>query len=142
MGFFHFGEINKSLFWVFSIFFFSIFFLVGYYISKDIENIRDKKIYFLKKFKIMICLFHRNGKTLLILLLKNHLLYPNLTIRCKKVEKIAWPDCKMRALDIPISGTKRNLNCYGTKMVPPIFEAQNTSTIYGGVVHGVTGGDT
>ena len=48
----------------------------------------------------------------------------------------------MRTLDIPISGTERNLNCYDTKMVPPIFEPQNTSAIYGGVVHGVAGGDT
>ena len=50
--------------------------------------ITNKKNFFLKKLRIMICLLHRNGKTLLILLLKNHLLYPNLTTRCQNVEKI------------------------------------------------------
>ena len=42
----------------------------------------------LKNLKIDI--FHRNGKMLTFLLLKNHLLYANLTTRCQKVEKIAW----------------------------------------------------
>ena len=38
----------------------------------------------------MTCLFQRYGTT--FLLLKNHLLYPNLTTRCQKVEKIVWLD--------------------------------------------------
>ena len=67
---------------------FLLFFFVDYYISKYIKNKTGKKNFFLKKLKIMICLFHRNGKTPLFLMLKNHLLYPNLTTRCQKVEKI------------------------------------------------------
>jgi hypothetical protein len=39
----------------------------------------------LKNLKIAI--FLRNGKKLHFLMLKNHLLYPNLTTRCQKVEK-------------------------------------------------------
>ena len=41
---------------------FQNFSLVGYYISKYIKNKKVKKK--LKKLKIMICLFHRNGKRL------------------------------------------------------------------------------
>jgi hypothetical protein len=40
----------------------------------------------LPKLKIMICLFHRNRKTLFWKWPKNHLFYPNLTIRCQKIE--------------------------------------------------------
>ena len=35
-----------------------------------------------------MCFFHPNGKTLPLLLLKNNFLYPNLTTRCQKIEKI------------------------------------------------------
>ena len=59
IAFFRFGEINRSLFWVFTKKI--IYFL---YIYK--RNNQPKKYwnFFLKKLKKMTCLFHRNGKML------------------------------------------------------------------------------
>ena len=60
--FFRFGEIKQSLFWVFSKkCIFSSFFIF----RSVIMNQKKIEFFFLKKLKIMISLFHRNGKRLL-----------------------------------------------------------------------------
>ena len=53
LGFFHFGEINRSLFWIFSKKPFFIFFI--FYISRDVitNQKKLKKDFFLKNFEII-----------------------------------------------------------------------------------------
>ena len=72
--------------------------MVDYYISKYKKNKTGEKKNFFDKLKIMICLFHRNGKMLFWKWPKNHLLYPNLTIRCEKVEN-GLPDMFLKLLE-------------------------------------------
>ena len=82
------GEIRKSLFQ----FFWKKKFWLFFWIRNVISNKRKlEKNFFWKNWNndfFISPIFPRNGKTPSFLLLKNHLLYPNLTTRCQKVEKI------------------------------------------------------